>query len=59
MDSIAVLMGVAIGSGALVTIVLSAIYAKKSSAAALRITALEAEAKEHEQNMIDIADRGA
>jgi hypothetical protein len=44
-------MGVAIGSGVLVAIVLSTIYAKKSNAAALRITALEAEANEHQKQL--------
>ena len=51
MDSIAVLMGGAIGSGVLVAIVLSIIYAKKSSAAALRVAALEAEANEHQKQL--------
>ncbi|WP_406625929.1 hypothetical protein [Acidovorax sp. SDU_ACID1] len=51
MDSIAVLMAVAIGSVVLASIVLSFIYARQSRTAAMRIAALEAEANEHQKQL--------
>ena len=51
MDSIAVLTGVAIGSAVLATMVLNFIYTKKTSASAMRIAALEAEANEHQKEL--------
>ena len=51
MDSIAVLMGVGIGSGVVVAIALTIIYAKKSRSAVVRMAALEAEANEHQKQI--------
>jgi hypothetical protein len=50
-DSIAALTGAAIGSAVLVTIVLSFFYTKKTSVAAMRIAALEANANEHQKEI--------
>lgn len=51
MDSIVVLMGVGVGLAVLATVVLSMVYTKKISAASGRITALEAEANEHQKQL--------
>lgn len=51
MDSIAVLMAVALGSVVLTSVVLNFIYARQCRTAAMRVAALEAEANEHQKQL--------
>jgi hypothetical protein len=50
-ESIAALVGAGIGSAVMAAIALHFIYSKKASAAAMRITTLEAEASEHQKEI--------